>query len=194
MKIIVGLSGASGAILGVELLRALQSQPECETHLVISDGAQKTLSLETDLKMEELIAMADYYYDVKNMAASIASGSFTTDGMIIIPCSMKTLSAVVQGYADNLLVRAADVCLKENRRIVLVPREAPFNRIHLKNLLAAADLGCTIIPPVLTFYNYPQTIHDQINHITGKILRQFGLEHSGFKPWAGEGHVTTLLP
>jgi len=185
MRIIVGISGASGAVLGAEMLKALRCQPDCEIHLVISDGARKTLSAETDLEIEDLVKLADFYHSDKNMAASISSGSFKTDGMVIIPCSMKTLSAIAHGYADNLLVRAADVCLKENRRVVLVPRETPFSKIHLKNLVEAADCGCTILPPVLTFYNHPRTIQDQINHIIGKVLMQFGLDHQKFKPWQG---------
>ena len=120
------------------------------------------------------------------MAASISSGSFVTDGMIVVPCSMKTLSAIAAGYSANLVVRAADVCLKENRRVVLVPREMPFGKIHLRNMQTASDLGCTIIAPVLTFYNNPQTLEDQMNHIIGKILMQFGLAHKKFSALTGD--------
>jgi flavin prenyltransferase len=186
MKIIIGITGASGVIMGVELLRALQNQPQCETHLIISDGARLTLSLEGGPEMENVISLADHYYEVKNMGAAIASGSFKTDGMIIIPCSMKTLAAIVHGYADNLITRAADVCIKESRKVVLVPREMPLSRIHLKNMLEASESGCTIIPPMLTFYNHPKTIQDQINHLIGKILMQFGLNHQSFLPWKGD--------
>jgi flavin prenyltransferase len=186
MKIIVGITGASGAILGVELLKALKNQPKVETHLVISDGAKKTLFLEAGLTPEDVVSLADHNYDTNNIGALIASGSFRTDGMIISPCSMKTLAAVVHGYADNLITRAADVCIKENRRVILVPREMPLSRIHLKNMLEAAEIGCTIIPPVLTFYNAPKTIQDQINHLTGKILMQLGLNLDTFSPWKGE--------
>jgi flavin prenyltransferase len=185
MKIIVGITGASGAIMGVELLKALRNQPQCETHLVISDGAKKTLSLEGGPDIKDVIELADHYYDINNMGALIASGSFKTDGMIIIPCSMKTLASVVHGYADNLLSRAADVCIKENRKVILVPREMPLSKIHLKNMLEAAEIGCAIIPPVLTFYNQPKTLQDQINHLIGKILMQFGLNHDTFSPWKG---------
>lgn len=185
MKIIIGITGASGAVMGVELLRALRNQPQCETHLVISEGAKKSLDLEGGPEVLDVISLADHYYDINNLGAVIASGSFRTDGMIIIPCSMKTLAAVVHGYADNLLTRAADVCIKENRRVVLIPREMPLSSIHLKNMLEAADLGCSIIPPILTFYNEPETIHDQINHLIGKILMQFGLNHDTFSPWKG---------
>lgn len=187
MKIIVGITGASGAVLGVELIKALRNQPKVETHLVISEGARATLSLESGLKIEDIIPLADHYYDIINIGAVIASGSFKTDGMIIIPCSMKTLSAVVHGYADNLITRAADVCIKENRKVILVPREMPLSRIHLKNMLEAADCGCSIIPPVMSFYNHPKTIQDHIDHLAGKILMQFGLEHDRFSPWTGTG-------
>ncbi len=194
MRIIVGISGASGAILGVQMLKALRCQPDCETHLVVSAGARMTLAAETDMEIGDLIALSDHYHDEKNMAASISSGSFKTDGMVIIPCSMKTLAAIAHGYADNLLVRAADVCLKENRRVVLVPRETPLSKIHLKNLLEAAECGCTIVPPVLTFYNHPRSIQDQVEHIIGKVLMQFGLDHMRFKPWQGGGDRESALP
>lgn len=186
MKIIIGVTGASGAVMGVELLKALRNQPQCETHLIISDGAKKTLSLESGVEYIDVVSLADHYYDINNIGAIIASGSFRTNGMIIIPCSMKTLAAVVHGYADNLLTRAADVCIKENRKVILVPREMPLSRIHLKNMLEAADTGCSIIPPVLTFYNEPQTLQDQIDHLIGKILMQLGLNHDAFSPWKGD--------
>ncbi len=185
MRIIVGISGASGTILGIELLKALRSYPQCETHLVITDGAKKTLAHETNIKVDDVISLADHCHGINNMAAPISSGSFKTDGMVIIPCSMKTVSGVAYGFADNLLIRAADVCLKEGRRLILVPREAPLSSIHLENLARAASHGCTIIPPVLTFYNKPQTVQDMVNHLLGKILMMFGLEFPGFKPWKG---------
>lgn len=185
MRIIVGISGASGAVLGIEMLKALKSHPECETHLIVTQGALTTLACESEVGLKEMTALADCCYDVNDLAAPVASGSFKTDGMVIIPCSMKTLAAVVHGYADNLLVRAADVCLKEKRRLILVPRETPLSKIHLRNLMEASDCGCTIIPPMLTFYNRPKTIEDQVNHIIGKILMQFGLEHKSFRPWNG---------
>lgn len=185
MRIIIGITGASGVILGVNLLKALECHPECETHLIITDGAKRTFQYETDLKIEEVSSLANFCYDINNMAAPIASGSFKTDGMVIIPCSMKSLSGVVSGYADNLMLRAADVCLKEKRRVILVPRETPLNSIHLRNMVQATNDGCTIIPPVLTFYNHPDTIQDMINHLVGKIMMMFGLTFSGFVPWKG---------
>lgn len=185
MRIIVGISGASGVVLGHYLVAALKQHEDVEVHLVVTEGAQKTWELESDVPLIELVSMADVYHSDKNLAASISSGSFVTDGMIVIPCSMKTLAAITAGYAANLLVRAVDVCLKEDRKVVLVPREMPFGKIHLRNLKEAADLGCSIVPPMLTFYNGPQTMEDQINHVVGKVLRQFGLEHSKFVSWKG---------
>lgn len=185
MRIVVGVTGASGVIMSRYLLKALKSVDNCEVHLVVSEGARKTWELETGLPLSTLLNLADHVHDNKNQAASIASGSFVTDGMIIMPCSMKSLAGIVCGYADDLIQRSADVCLKEGRKVVLVPREMPFGKVHLRNLLHASDLGCVIVPPVLTFYNHPETIEDQISHITGKILLQFGLRQEGFQPWNG---------
>jgi 4-hydroxy-3-polyprenylbenzoate decarboxylase len=186
MRMIVGITGASGVILGVRLLQELRRHEQCEVHLIVTQNAKLTLKFETDIAEAELLSLADFYYDERNLAALIASGSFVTDGMIVVPCSMKTLSAISVGYAENLLVRAVDVCLKENRRVVLVPREMPFGKIHLKNMYRAADLGCTIIPPMLTFYNAPRTIEDEISHVVGKVLLQFGITPHSFHPWKGE--------
>lgn len=185
MRIIVGISGASGVILGYHLLKALKGYPECETHLIITKGAKRTFKMETQLSIAEVEALADFVHNDANLGASIASGSFKTDGIIVIPCSMKTLSGIASGYAENLLIRAVDVCLKENRRVVLVPREMPLGKVHIKNLKEASDLGCVIVPPVLTFYNTPRTIEDQINHIIGKILLQYGLDYKNFVVWNG---------
>jgi len=185
IRIIVGITGASGVILGVNLLKALAECPECETHLVITESAKRTLEYETDLSFEDVISLADYYHDINNLAATISSGSFKTDGMVILPCSMKTLSGVVTGYTDNLLLRAADVCLKERRRVILAPRELPLNSIHLKNMSEAAQHGCVILPPMLTFYNNPSSIQDMINHLVGKIMMMFDLSFKGFVPWRG---------
>ena len=185
MRMIVGISGASGVIMGYYLLKALRQQPNCEIHLVITEGAKVTWGLETDIPYEELTELADVCHSNKNLAAFISSESFISSGMIIIPCSMKTLSAIASGYAANLLVRAADVCLKEGRKVVLVPREMPLGKVHLRNLKEASDLGCIIVPPMLTFYNMPSSLMDQINHIVGKILLHFGLHHESFVPWKG---------
>ncbi len=185
MRIIVGVSGATGVEMSYYLLKALRSAKDCEIHLILSEGARLTWGLESDIPLEKLTALADVIHDSRDLAASISSGSFVTDGMIIMPCSMKTLAGIAAGYAENLLVRAADVCIKEGRKVVLVPREMPFSRIHLRNMKNAADDGCVIIPPVLTFYNGPKTVEDQINHIVGKILMQFGIAYDKFVPWTG---------
>lgn len=185
MRIIVGISGASGVVMGYALLKALRQCADCEIHLVVTEGARKTWDLETDLPFEKLVELADVCHSDANLAASISSGSFHTDGMIVIPCSMKTLAGIVAGYSANLLVRAVDVCLKENRRVILVPREMPMSKIHLRNLTEASDLGCTIIPPMLTFYNKLDRTTDQVNHIIGKILMQLGMQYSEFSPWQG---------
>lgn len=185
MRIIVGISGASGVVIGYYILKALRQVPDCEIHLVVSKGAQVTWNLETRIPYEDLEALADAVHSDTNLAASISSGSFVTGGMIVAPCSMKSLAAITSGYAGNLLVRAVDVCLKENRKVILIPREMPLGKIHLRNLSKSADLGCTIIPPMLTFYNAPENLYDQINHIVGKVLMQFGIIHNKFNPWEG---------
>ena len=183
MRLIVGISGASGVIMGYRLLKTLRESEGTEVHLVVSESAEQTWALETDLPITELYELADVVYDRKDMAATISSGSFLTDGMIILPCSMKTLAGVVSGFSDNLLLRAADVCLKEGRKLILCPREMPLSRVHLRNMKEAADVGCTIVPPVLTFYNHPKTVDEQIDHVIGKILMQFGIIPDSFTPW-----------
>ncbi|MEI8130981.1 MAG: UbiX family flavin prenyltransferase [Leptolinea sp.] len=183
MKLIVGITGASGAVLGIELLRALQTVSVCETHLVISKHAYETLHLETAYSVADVIALANVSYADDKMSAAIASGSFKTDGMIVIPCSMRTLAAIASGNDGNLIQRAADVCLKEGRKVVLVPREIPLNRIHLRNLNTASEVGCVILPPMLTFYHHPQSIEDMIDYLIGKIFLQFNLEYAKFKEW-----------
>jgi len=185
MRLIVGISGASGVILGYELLRALRRIPECEVHLVVSSGAERNFACETSLSMADVRSLAHTVHDNHNLAASISSGSFVTAGMIVAPCSMKTAAGIASGYSDNLLLRAADVCLKENRRVVIAPREMPLSRVHLRNIKEAADCGCVIIPPMLTFYNGADTLQKQTDHIIGKILMQFGIDYREFVPWAG---------
>jgi 4-hydroxy-3-polyprenylbenzoate decarboxylase len=185
MRLIVGISGASGVVMGYQLLKVLKEIEACETHLILTDAALYNFKCETCINPDDVIALADYHHSNHDMAASISSGSFKTDGMIVIPCSMKTLSAIAWGYNTNLLIRSADVCLKENRRVVLVPREMPLGRAHLRNMLAAAENGCTIIPPLLTFYNELLTVKEQVNHIIGKILMQFNIDGPNFVPWEG---------
>ena len=186
MRIIVGVTGASGVEMSCALVETLKSFPDCAVHLVVSDAARRNWELETAMPFEQFVSMADVVHDVHNMAASISSGSFVTDGMIIAPCSMKSLAGIVSGYSDNLLLRAADVCLKEGRRVVLMPRETPLGIIHIKNMLAAAEAGCAIVPPMLTYYNRPESLDEVADHVLGKALMQFGLIPPGFRPWGGD--------
>jgi len=184
-KIIVGISGATGAQMGYRLLQALRDVPDVETHLIISDGARVIFDRECDVTAADAETLADVVYDNHDLAAAISSGSYVTDGMIVCPCSMKSLSSMVNAYDDDLLVRAADVCRKEGRRVVLVPREVPLNQAHLRNMLQAAQDGYVILPPMLTFYNGCETTMDQVDHIVGKILMQFGITYDRFRPWEG---------
>lgn len=175
-------------IMGYGLLEKLH-ESGVETHLVISENAIVNFQTETELRIETVYGLADHVYDNQNLAAVISSGSFVTDGMVIIPSSMKTLAGIVNGFSTNLLLRAADVCLKEGRKVVLVPREMPFSRVHLENLCRAAAYGCSIVPPVLTFYNNLQTTEQQVHHVIAKAMMQFGLVPYGFKAWEGlDGH------
>lgn len=186
MRIIAGVTGATGVIMSYYLLKALKSIEGCEVYLILSDGAKLTWELESSIPLKEMVELADHVYDERDLAAPVSSGSFVTDGMIVLPCSMKTLAGIASGYAENLIVRAADVCMKEGRKVVLVPREMPFGKVHIRNMKEASELGCVIVPPVLTFYNSPGTIEDMINHIVGKILLQFGISYDKFMPWTGE--------
>lgn len=184
-RIIVGISGASGAQLGIATLAALGCIEGVETHLVVSEGAARIIELECRMTLAEVVSLADVVHDNRDLAASIASGSFRTDGMVVAPCSMKTLSAIANAYDDDLLVRAADACHKEGRRVVLVPREMPVNQAHLRNMLRAAEDGYAIVPPMLTFYNGSETLDAQVDHVVGKVLMQFGFEYERFRPWEG---------
>jgi len=184
MRIVVGFSGASGIIYGIRLLEVLKEKG-VETHLIISRGAGETLALETSYSLDYVKSLASVTYRINDIAASVASGSFKTNGMVIIPCSMKTLSGIALGYSDNLLLRAAEVTLKERRPLILVPRETPLNLIHLRNMLRAAHAGAIILPAMPAFYHKPKTIDDLINHLVGKILDILGIEHELFKRWKG---------
>ena len=184
MRLIVGITGASGIILAVELLKRLKKIDSVETHLIITDGGKLTIRDETDFDVYDIQHLADVAYDVNELDASIASGSFLVEGMVIVPCTMKTVAGIASGYCENLLLRAADVCIKEGRKIILVPREMPFSRIHLRNMKDLADLGVVIMPPVMTFYNQPATMEGQINHIVNKILLQLKLP-ADLKEWRG---------
>lgn len=185
MKLIVGMTGATGAPLGVALLQVLRAMSGVETHLVMSKWAKTTIELETPYRASDVADLADYCYSSADQAATISSGSFRTDGMIIIPCSMKTLAGIRAGYAEGLVGRAADVVLKEGRKLVLVPREMPLNTIHLENMLALSREGVVMVPPMPAFYNHPQTVDDITQHIVARVLDQFGLEHPHARRWQG---------
>ncbi|HAD42471.1 MAG TPA: 3-octaprenyl-4-hydroxybenzoate carboxy-lyase [Plesiomonas shigelloides] len=174
--LIVGISGASGAQYGIRLLQVLQPLAQIETHLIISQAARRTIALETDFSLREVTALADVYHDVRDIAASVSSGSFRTAGMVILPCSVKTLSGIVHSYADDLLVRAADVVLKERRTLVLGVRETPLHLGHLRLMTQAAELGAVIMPPVPAFYHRPQTLDDIIDQTVNRVLDQFAIE------------------
>jgi len=191
-RLTVGVSGASGSVLALELLKALTSLPDWETHLVISKGGARTLEHETCITESELADHATRVYGSEDIGANIASGTFVTEGMVIVPCSMKTVAGVCTGYSDNLLLRAADVTLKERRKLVMVTRETPLSPIHLRNMLALAEMGVVVMPPMLTYYNHPQSIADMTHHIVGKILHEFGVEGKGFKRWGSVDCVTPL--
>ena len=185
MKLIIGINGASGVIYGVRLLEVLTRRADVETHLVISPAGEHTIEIETSFKPAQVRALASYSYRIDDIGASLASGSFAHDGMIIAPCSMKTLSAIANAYADNLLTRAADVTLKERRRLVLLVRETPLHLGHLRNMVCATEMGAIVMPPVPAFYHKPESIHDIIDHTVGKMLDLFGLEHTLYQRWTG---------
>ena len=184
-RLIVGISGASGAIYGIRLLETLKAIGEVETHLIMSRYGRLNIEIETSHSPRDVEALADVVHSVGNQAASISSGSFKTDGMVIAPCSMKTLSAVVHSAADSLLARAADVVLKEQRRLVLMPREAPLHVGHCKLLYEAAQLGAVIAPPMPAFYSRPQTIDDLVNHSVGRVLDLFDIDAGMLRRWEG---------
>ena len=189
MRLIVGMSGASGVIYGIRMLEVLKTVAEVETHLIISNGAKLNISIETNWSVKEVEALAEVVHNDHNLAASVSSGSFKTDGMIVLPCSMKTLSGIVTSYADTLIVRSADVVLKEHRRLVLVPRETPLHAGHCKLLYEAAMNGAIIAPPMPAFYNDPETLDDIINHTTGRLMDLFGLNNDFVKRWKGANNA-----
>lgn len=169
-RLIIGISGASGVIYGIRLLEVLKEVADVETHLVLSNAGAITIGLETDYTPDEVTKLADVVYNAKNIAAAISSGSFRTDGMIVAPCSMKTLSGIAYSFSDNLLLRAADVVLKDRRRLILLPRETPLHVGHIKAMLLAAELGAIIVPPLPAFYHKPQTIDDIVNQTVNRVL------------------------
>ncbi len=184
-KLIVGLTGASGSIFGVRLLEAL-AESDVESHVIVSKWAQRTLEYETALKLDYSKDLADEYYGPGDMGAKVSSGSFVTDGMVIVPCSARSMAAVAGGFGEHLVHRAADVILKERRPLVLVVRETPLNDIHLENMLKLSRMGVTILPPMPAFYNHPETLDDMVNHIVARILDQFAIESDFAKRWEGD--------
>lgn len=188
-RLVVGISGASCVCLATQLLEEMQQFRDWETHLVVSDGAKRTIQEETDYTADEVCELADEVYDIKNIGASIASGTFKVEGMVVVPCSMKTVAGIAQGYADNLLLRAADVNIKERRKLVLLARETPLSAIHLRNMAELVSIGAVIMPPMMTYYNKPKSMKDMNTHIIGKVLNEFSLEFPKFKRWHNNGEV-----
>jgi len=184
-KIIIGMTGASGSIFGLRLLEALKKS-DVETHVIASKWAQRTMEHETSYSLDNLKDLANVYYGPGDMGAQISSGSYVTEGMVIVPCSARSVAAIATGFGEHLVHRAADVILKERRRLVLVVRETPLNDIHLENLLKLSRMGVTILPPVPAFYNHPKTLDDMINHIIVRILDQFSIETDFAKRWDGD--------
>lgn len=182
-RLVIGMSGASGASLAIQMLEILRENPDWETHLVISNGAEETIIQETEYKPTDVMELADKVYSIRDIGASIASGTFKTEGMVIVPCSMKTVAGIACGYSDNLLLRAADVTIKERRNLVLLARESPLSTIHLRNMLSLSELGAIIMPPMITYYNKPHDLNDLNRHIIGKVLDRFGIEVNGFNRW-----------
>jgi 4-hydroxy-3-polyprenylbenzoate decarboxylase len=187
-RLIVGMTGSTGAIFGIRLLEALK-HAEVESHLVISKWAQRTIEHETRHTVEQVRALATVVHSQGDMGASISSGSFITEGMVVIPCSVRTLGGIANGYGEHLVHRAADVILKERRRLVLVVRETPLSEVHLENMLKLARMGVVMLPPMPAFYNHPKTVDDVIDHIVFRVLDQFGIETPSAKRW--DGHMQT---
>lgn len=185
MKVVVGISGGSGAIYAVSLLKALKEM-DIETHLVVSTMGEYVTEHECGIGLEELKGMATHFHDNKNFAAPIASGSFKVDSMVVLPCSMKTLAGVAHGFSDGLLTRACDVMIKEERKLILVPRETPLSSIHLENMLKLSKMGVSIVPPSPGFYNHPETIEDIVLNMTGRILDMMGIDNNLVNRWKGQ--------
>lgn len=187
-RLIIAITGASGAVYGVRMLEQLRASGACETHLVMSSSGALTASQELSMKRSEIEALADVVHNVKDIGATIASGSLKSAGMVIAPCSMKTLASIAHGFADNLVTRAADVMLKERRRLVLIARETPLNLAHLRNMTAVTEMGGIVFPPVPAFYTLPQTLDDIVNHTVGRVLDLFSIPDGGLvKRWEGMG-------
>jgi len=184
LRLVVAVTGASGVVYGKRFLEALREK-KVEIHLIVSKAAEKVIEHELETGVRDLERLATHVYDVDDLASPLTSGSFKTDGMIIIPCSMKTLAGIAHGFADNLILRAADVALKEKRRLVVVPRETPISVVHLRNMLEAARLGVFVVPAMPAFYHEPKKIDDLVDFVVGKVLDCLGIEHRLFKRWSG---------
>ena len=195
MVLIVGITGASGVVYGIRLLEVLSGIRGVETHLIISEAGETNIECETDWKLEDVKALASFTYDIRDIGARLASGSFKRDGMIVAPCTVKTMSALANSYTENLLVRAGDVTLKERKKLVLLFRETPLHIGHIRNMERLTEMGAIIMPPVPAFYHRPKTTQDIIDHTIGKVLDIFGIEHNLFHRWAGlrEEEMTRLL-
>ena len=187
-RLIVAMTGATGSIYGLRILEALRRKGGWETHLIVSDAGMLNAWQEYRLARKDITKLADVVHNVRDVGASISSGSFITAGMVIAPCSMKTLAAVANGFSDNLISRAADVVLKERRRLVLITREAPLNLAHIRNMASVTEMGGVIFPPVPAFYSRAKTIDDLVNHTVGRVLDLFTVEHSGNQRWQGMKH------
>ena len=187
-RLIVAMTGATGSIYGLRLLESLRALGGWETHLIVSDAGMLNVWQEYRLARKDIVKLADVVHNVRDVGASIASGSFITTGMVVAPCSMKTLAAVAHAFADNLITRAADVVLKERRRLVLITREAPLNLAHIRNMAAVTEMGGVIFPPVPAFYSRAKTIDDLVNHTVGRVLDLFGVEHDAIRRWQGMKH------
>ncbi len=184
-RVVVGLSGASGVVYGIRLLEVLADIADTETHLIVSGGARRTIELETDLDLADVTKLADVVHPIDDIAAPISSGSFRTRGMVVAPCSMKTLSAIANSYADNLLVRAADVTLKERRRLILLPRETPLHLGHARLLVRVIEMGAVVMPPVPALYHRPTTVAEIVDHTVGRVLDLLGFDQDLTRPWSG---------
>jgi 4-hydroxy-3-polyprenylbenzoate decarboxylase len=184
MRLVVGISGSTGAIYGVRLMQVL-SQMDVETHLIMSRWAEETIRVETPFTVDQVRSWASVVHGIHDMGASISSGSFLTAGMAVVPCSMKTLAAIAHGYSEDLIHRAADVVLKERRKLVVVPRETPLSTIHLENMLTVARAGAVVAPPMPSFYHRPRTIEEIVDHLVSRVLDQFGIEHKARGRWTG---------
>lgn len=184
-RLLIGMSGATGMPIALELLKQLKENPDIETHLIYTRGAELTLAQECEMDACKLAQLADVVYDNHNIGAAPASGTWETLGMVIVPCSMKTVAGIYSGYSDNLLLRAADVTLKERRKLVLVARECPLSSIHLRNMYELSRMGAVILPPMLSYYNHPKSLEDCTRQAAGKILDQFHLKSDTFFRWEG---------